>query len=51
MVYLEKFRTRKEAKGKIFDYNEVFYNRIRKHSYLCYKSPTKFEMLNLKKAA
>lgn len=51
LVYLEKFKTRKEARGKIFDYIEVFYNRFRKHSTLGYKSPAEFEMQNLKKVA
>ena len=51
LVYLEKFKTRAEAKGEIFDYIEVFYNRVRKHSYLGYKSPMEFEAQNLKASA
>ncbi len=37
------FKTRKEAKGAIFEYIEVFYNRKRKHSSLGYVSPVEYE--------
>jgi len=43
--YSEKYRTRKEAKRDIFMYIEMFYNRIRRHSYLGYKSPEEYERL------
>ena len=43
LVYVEKFRTREEAKLKIFDYIEVFYNRQRTHSSIGYKTPVDFE--------
>jgi transposase InsO family protein len=42
-VYFEKYQSRAEAKSKIFEYIEVFYNRQRKHSTLGYKSPLEFE--------
>lgn len=42
-VYFEKYTTRAEAKNKIFEYIEVFYNRIRRHSILDYRSPAEFE--------
>ncbi|MFN7429635.1 MAG: IS3 family transposase [bacterium] len=29
LVYLENFATRQEARAKIFDYIECFYNRVR----------------------
>ena len=32
-----------EARRNIFEYIEVFYNRQRRHSFLGYKSPIKFE--------
>jgi putative transposase len=38
------YKTREEARSDIFDYIEVFYNRIRRHSYLGGKSPEAFEM-------
>ena len=37
------FKTRQEAKNAIFEYIEVFYNRIRIHSTTNYCSPTQFE--------
>lgn len=37
------YRTREEARADIFDYIEVFYNRIRRHSYLGQMSPYEFE--------
>ncbi len=43
LVYLEKFQTREEAKTKIFDYIEVFYNRQRIHLAIGYKTPVDFE--------
>lgn len=43
LVYEEMFLTREEARGKIFEYIEVYYNRERRHSSLGYKSPVDFE--------
>ena len=37
------YNSRNEAELSIFEYIEIFYNRYRKHSYLGYKSPVKFE--------
>ena len=37
------FKTREDARLAIFDYIEVFYNRIRMHSALGYLSPEEFE--------
>ena len=45
LVYRERFNTREEAKQKIFEYIEVFYNRQRRHSTLGYLSPMQFEKL------
>lgn len=42
-LYNHKFKTREEAKSCIFEYIEVFYNRTRKHSFLGYLNPVKFE--------
>jgi transposase InsO family protein len=39
----EIFATREEAKASIFEYIEVFFNRIRRHSSLGYKSPAEYE--------
>ncbi len=39
----EVFATREEARASLFEYIEVFYNRIRRHSSLGYKSPAEYE--------
>lgn len=39
----EIFATREEARASIFEYIEVFFNRIRRHSSLGYKSPAEYE--------
>jgi len=41
-VHGERFETRDEMKAEAFEYIEVFYNRIRLHSTLGYKSPVQF---------
>jgi transposase InsO family protein len=43
LVHSEKYDTREEAKASIFQYIEVFYNRVRRHSTLEYKTPDEFE--------
>jgi transposase InsO family protein len=43
LIYQTKFKTREEAKHAIFEYIEVFYNRIRMHSTNDYLSPVKYE--------
>ena len=35
--------THEEVRLKLFEYIEVFYNRVRMHSYLDYLSPYEFE--------
>ena len=47
LVSFENFQTRVEAKMKIFDYIEIFYNRQRSHSSIDYLTPEEFER-NLK---
>ena len=42
-VYFETFQTREEAKLKLFDYGEIFYNNQRAHSTLGYLSPKAIE--------
>ena len=42
-VYKNRYSNIFEARRSIFEYIDVFYNRNRKHSYLGYKSPIKFE--------
>jgi putative transposase len=43
LVYHRHYKSRAEAKLEIFEYIEVFYNRIRLHSALGYESPADFE--------
>jgi transposase InsO family protein len=45
-VHLETYYTRNQARRNIFDYIEIFYNRVRRHSGLGYCSPAEFETLN-----
>jgi putative transposase len=46
VVYFEKYGSRAQARQSIFEYIEVFYNRIRRHSSLGYLSPLEFENRN-----
>ena len=45
------FRTREEARAAIFEYIEVFYNRVRLHSYLGYLPPEEYERISAAKVA
>ena len=45
LTHQQKFKTREEAKYAIFEYIEVFYNRIRTHSANDYLSPADYEMI------
>lgn len=42
-VHWDKYKTFEEGKEKLFEYIEIFYNRVRLHSSLGYKSPVQFE--------
>lgn len=39
----ETFATRDQARAELFEYLEVFYNRVRRHSSLGFVSPVEFE--------
>ena len=43
LIYHRQYRTRDEATQDIFEYIEVFYNRLRRHSTLGYHSLAEFE--------
>lgn len=45
------FRTRAEARTAVFDYIETFYNPIRLHSTLGYRSPVDYERMEEERAA
>ncbi len=52
LVSSENFKTRQEAKMKVFEYIEIFYNRQRIHSSLGFYSPVEYEnKFNYKKVA
>ncbi len=42
-LFRERFQTKEEGRRKLFEYLEIFYNRVRRHSSLGYKSPVAFE--------
>ena len=43
LVHHERYATRAEARASLFDYVEVFYNRVRRHSTLGYVAPAEYE--------
>lgn len=45
LTHHERFVDREQARRKVFDYIEVFYNRQRLHSRLDYRSPSEFEKM------
>ena len=46
LIHRYKFKTRRQAAAAIFEYIEVFYNRVRMHSKLGYTSPAQFRRNN-----
>jgi transposase InsO family protein len=51
LVYLTRFRTRREAKAALFEYIEIFYNRYGRHSTIGYRMPARAHAEMLMKAA
>jgi putative transposase len=45
LVHFEDYATRDAARESLFEYIELFYNRVRRHSALGYKSPAEFEQV------
>lgn len=45
LIYLEKFKTHKEAREKIFEYITCFYNGKRIHSSIRYFTPNQYERM------
>jgi len=44
-VHHQRYWTREEARQDIFEWIEVFYNRVRRHSTLGYRSPAEFDAI------
>jgi transposase InsO family protein len=47
LVHQVKYATREQAKASLFEYIEVYYNRMRRHSALGYLSPVQYEQKSL----
>lgn len=45
LIYAEQYQSIEEAKSGIFEYIEIFYNRLRRHSAIGHVSPAEFERL------
>lgn len=43
LIYAEEYKTSEQTYSGLFEYIEVFYNRIRRHSSLGYVSPIQYE--------
>ncbi len=43
LVHRQRYQTRREARQSLFEYIEMFYNRVRRHSKLGYLSPIHFD--------
>ncbi|MBA3684119.1 MAG: IS3 family transposase [Planctomycetes bacterium] len=50
LIHRRHFQTRAEAQQAIFEYIEVFYNRIRRHTSIGNVSPVNFELQRAKAA-
>jgi len=50
LIYAEQYESISEAKSGIFEYIEVFYNRLRRHSANGNLSPAEFERMTAKAA-
>lgn len=50
LVHDADWHTRDEARSALFEYIEVWYNRVRRHSTLDYKSPVQYELQQMQKA-
>lgn len=50
LIYAERYDSISAAKSGIFEYIEVFYNRLRRHSAIGYVSPAEFERMTAQAA-
>jgi putative transposase len=47
LIHHERYETRFQARRSVFEYIEMFYNRVRLHSALNYQSPLEFKELRI----
>ncbi len=45
LIYTQKFHSIEDARSSIFEYIEIFYNRLRRHSSIGYVAPAEFERM------
>ena len=50
-VHDQRYATREQARSDVFNYIEMFYNPLRRHSALGYRSPREFERRQIRKVA
>ncbi len=50
-IGVSRYPTRQAARASVFEFIELFYNRVRRHSSLGYLSPTEYEQAILEEAA
>jgi len=43
LIYAENYKKVEDARAGIFEYIEIFYNRLRRHSAIGYISPYEYE--------
>jgi putative transposase len=48
LIQFRNYQSRAEARSDIFEYIEIFYNRVRRHSTLGYLSPLDYENKSIK---
>jgi putative transposase len=50
-IGVSRYPTRQAARSSIFEFIELFYNRVRRHSSLGYLSPSEYEQATMEEAA
>ncbi len=45
LIYTQQFHSIEDARSGIFEYIEIFYNRLRRHSGIGYVAPAEFERM------
>ena len=50
-IGVRRYPTRQAARASVFEFIELFYNRVRRHSALGYLSPSEYEQAIVEEAA